>query len=47
LLEENASKDATFKEVYDQWSAFRDEVRAWNAVNELSFASYVTPPISS
>ncbi|NJN61570.1 MAG: TRAP transporter substrate-binding protein [Coleofasciculaceae cyanobacterium RL_1_1] len=47
LLEENASQDATFKEVYDQWSAFRDEVRAWNAVNELSFASYVTPPVAS
>ena len=41
LLAENAAKDPNFKVIYEQWSAFRTEVRAWNKVNELSYASFV------
>lgn len=37
FYEENANQDATFKEVYEQWRSFREEVYAWNRVNELSF----------
>jgi TRAP-type mannitol/chloroaromatic compound transport system substrate-binding protein len=37
LLEEQAGQDATFKQVYDQWKTFRDQIYQWNAVNELSF----------
>ncbi|MEA5616898.1 TRAP transporter substrate-binding protein [Cronbergia sp. UHCC 0137] len=42
LYEENASKDATFKEVYEQWKNFRQQIYNWNRVNELSYANFVT-----
>ncbi len=42
LFNENASKDATFKQVYEQWKTFRQSVYNWNRVNELSFANFVT-----
>ncbi|MEL6816255.1 MAG: TRAP transporter substrate-binding protein [Cyanobacteria bacterium J06598_3] len=41
LLEENAGKDATFKEVYESWKTFRDTVQGWNRVNELSFSKFL------
>ncbi|NEQ31457.1 MAG: TRAP transporter substrate-binding protein [Leptolyngbya sp. SIO4C5] len=41
LYEENASSDATFKSVYQQWRQFRDEVYTWNRVNELGFSGFV------
>ena len=41
IFEQDASADATFKEVYDNWKAFREDVYAWNRVNELSFAQFV------
>lgn len=41
LFEENASKDATFKEVYENWKTFRESVQGWNRVNELSFSQFV------
>ncbi|AFY58922.1 TRAP-type mannitol/chloroaromatic compound transport system, periplasmic component [Rivularia sp. PCC 7116] len=41
-LEASASKDATFKKVYEQWKGFRDKLYNWNRVNELSFANFVT-----
>lgn len=44
FYEENASKDATFKEVYDGWKKFRDEIYRWTAINELSYANFVVPP---
>ncbi|MBK4730886.1 TRAP transporter substrate-binding protein [Oxynema sp. CENA135] len=40
LYEENASQEPTFKEVYEQWKAFRDRLYQWNAINELSFANF-------
>ena len=39
--EDNASQDATFKEVYEQWNKFRQEISQWNQINELSFTSFV------
>jgi TRAP-type mannitol/chloroaromatic compound transport system substrate-binding protein len=42
LYEENAGKNATFKEVYEQWNQFRQQVTQWNKINELSFANFVT-----
>jgi TRAP-type mannitol/chloroaromatic compound transport system substrate-binding protein len=42
LFDENASKDATFKQVYEQWKDFRQKIYNWNRVNELSFANFVT-----
>ena len=41
LYEENASKDATFKQVYEQWNKFRKQVSQWHRINELSFAKFV------
>ncbi|MGK7931869.1 MAG: TRAP transporter substrate-binding protein [Microcystaceae cyanobacterium] len=40
LLEENASKDGTFKEVYESWKQFRQQIYQWHSINELSFASF-------
>lgn len=40
LYEENASKDATFKQVYEQWKVFREQIYKWNGINELSFANF-------
>jgi len=40
IYEENASKDGSFKEVYQQWKRFRQQVFNWNKVNELSFAQF-------
>ncbi len=44
LYEENASKDATFKSVYEGWKAFREEIFTWNRVNELSYSSFAMNP---
>lgn len=44
LYEQSASQDATFKEVYDQWKRFREQVYAWNRINELSFANFAIAP---
>ena len=47
LLEENANEDGIFKEVYEQWKGFRDEIYQWNRTNELSFANFVTTSTQS
>ncbi|RQH21669.1 ABC transporter substrate-binding protein, partial [Okeania hirsuta] len=40
IYEENASKNGSFKEVYQKWKKFREQVFNWNKVNELSFAQF-------
>ena len=45
LLNQFASQDAAFKKVFDQWSAFREQVSTWNAINELSYESFVAPEV--
>ncbi|NER79522.1 MAG: TRAP transporter substrate-binding protein [Leptolyngbya sp. SIO1D8] len=40
LYADNANQDSTFKEVFDQWQAFRDALYGWNRVNELGFARF-------
>ena len=40
LYEENASQNPTFKEVYEQWKKFREQIYQWNTINELSFAQF-------
>jgi len=42
IYEENASKDAVFKEVYQQWLKFREGILRWNKINELSYANFVS-----
>ncbi|MDJ0797231.1 MAG: TRAP transporter substrate-binding protein [Calothrix sp. MO_167.B12] len=46
IFAENASKDATFKQIYEQWKGFREKVYKWNRVNELSFANFVTTDLA-
>ena len=41
LYDEFAAADADFKSIYEQWSAFRAQVYAWNKVNEAPFTSFV------
>jgi TRAP-type mannitol/chloroaromatic compound transport system substrate-binding protein len=36
----DSAKDATFKRVYEQWRIFRQDVFAWNRVNEFSYARF-------
>ena len=38
VLDEEAAKDATFKKVYQAYSAFRKEHDAWNAISEQAYA---------
>ncbi|MDQ7030818.1 MAG: TRAP transporter substrate-binding protein [Ardenticatenia bacterium] len=40
LFEEMAAQDADFREIFDQWLAFRDRVYSWHSLNEASFARY-------
>ncbi|MEO1341531.1 MAG: TRAP transporter substrate-binding protein DctP, partial [Cyanobacteria bacterium J06635_13] len=41
LYEEMAANDKDFKQIYQQWQAFRSEVQTWNSINELAFANSV------
>lgn len=41
LYEQNASKNATFRQIYEQWNQFRQQVAQWNRINELSFANFM------
>ena len=36
----DSAGDATFKRVYEQWRTFRQDVFAWNRVNEFSYARF-------
>ena len=38
FYEEKASQDATFKQIYEDWKKFREQIYKWNTINELSFA---------
>jgi len=40
LYEQSASQDGTFKQIYEDWQKFRDQVYGWNRINELSFTSF-------
>ncbi len=42
IYEENASKDTTFKEIYEEWNEFRSLISQWNKINELSFANFIS-----
>jgi TRAP-type mannitol/chloroaromatic compound transport system substrate-binding protein len=44
IYEENASKDATFKTVYEQWKKFRESIYPWSAVSELAYGNFTMAP---
>ena len=41
LYTEIAATDKDFRQIYQQWQAFRAEIQNWNSFNELAFANYV------
>ncbi len=41
LFDEFSAKDADFKAIFAEWAKFRDNVRAWNKINEASFTNFV------
>ncbi len=40
LYQEMANKDATFREVYNQWQQFRHRIYKWNRISTLSFSQF-------
>jgi TRAP-type mannitol/chloroaromatic compound transport system substrate-binding protein len=46
LYDEFAGKDADFKAIYEPWKAFREDVSAWNKINEASFINYIYSKMS-
>ncbi|MDJ0533622.1 MAG: TRAP transporter substrate-binding protein [Xenococcaceae cyanobacterium MO_207.B15] len=42
IYQENASKDNSFRQIYEQWDEFRTSVSQWHKINELSFANFVS-----
>ena len=40
IMEENASADATYREVYESWKRFKEESFQWFGTNELAYAEY-------
>ncbi|ABQ92355.1 TRAP transporter substrate-binding protein [Roseiflexus sp. RS-1] len=40
LYDEFAAKDADFKEIYEEWKAFREAIYEWNKVNEAGYTNY-------
>ena len=41
LYDELGGQDADFKNVFTEWSKFRERVYAWNNINEASFTRFV------
>ncbi|MGB3312562.1 MAG: TRAP transporter substrate-binding protein DctP [Nodosilinea sp.] len=42
LYAEYASQDASFRQIYDNWNAFRGGIYRWNNINERSFAELIS-----
>ncbi len=40
LYDEFAASDPVFKEIFENWKAFRERVYRWNSINEGSFVAY-------
>jgi TRAP-type mannitol/chloroaromatic compound transport system substrate-binding protein len=46
LFDEFSAADADFKSIYDQWLVFRNQIYAWNKINEAPFTTFVYGQIS-
>ena len=42
LFAENASKNEDFKVIYEQWKEFREQIYAWNKINQQSLTSFIS-----
>lgn len=40
MYEEIALQDQTFREIYENWKQFKEQIYLWNQFNEISFANY-------
>ncbi len=40
MYEEIASQDNDFRQIYENWKKFREQIYLWNYFNEISFANY-------
>ena len=40
LYADTARANQDFKTIYGGWQTFRDQIWAWNRVNQLSYASF-------
>ncbi|AMW28436.1 TRAP transporter substrate-binding protein [Arthrospira platensis] len=45
LLEDMASINSSFRDIYEPWKEFRDNIRQWHAVGEFAFSNFVSTPI--
>ena len=41
IYEENASQDATFKQIYEQWKKFKQQIHTWHRTNELIYNNFI------
>jgi TRAP-type mannitol/chloroaromatic compound transport system substrate-binding protein len=41
IYETNANQDASFKEIYQKWKSFKENIIKWNRINELSYAQFM------
>jgi TRAP-type mannitol/chloroaromatic compound transport system substrate-binding protein len=41
IYEENASQDATFKQLYEGWKKFKEQISIWHRTNELTYNNFV------
>jgi TRAP-type mannitol/chloroaromatic compound transport system substrate-binding protein len=46
LYDELAANDADFKTIYDAWLQFREDIFAWNNINEGSVSRYIYSKLS-
>ena len=40
LYEEIALENSSFRQVFDQWKQFRQQIFQWNAINVLSYEDF-------
>jgi TRAP-type mannitol/chloroaromatic compound transport system substrate-binding protein len=45
LMEEMASQEPSFKEIYEPWKQFRDSIRQWHAVSEFAYSNFAIAPV--
>ncbi len=47
LYEEQSAQNPTFRQVYQQWRSFREQIYQWHRVNELGFSSFVINTVTN
>lgn len=47
LYDDQSAQSPTFKEVYQQWRSFREQIYQWHRVNELGFSSFVINTVTN